>query len=68
MTLTRPVCLQCGGAVEAGARFCANCGADVSAEQGSAATRKFTATQAMHDQLLDRATTLEADGTGEHHG
>ncbi len=54
MTLTRPVCLQCGGAVEAGARFCANCGADVSAEQGSAATRKFTATQAMHDQLLDR--------------
>lgn len=54
MTLTRPVCLQCGGAVEAGARFCANCGADVSAEQGGAATRKFTATQAMHDQLLDR--------------
>ncbi len=51
---TRTVCQQCGVTVAAGARFCANCGADVSAEQGNVATRKFTSTQVMHDQLLER--------------
>jgi len=43
--------------VDAGAQFCANCGADVSAEQGLAATRRMTpasATALMHNQLLDR--------------
>lgn len=51
---TQTACQQCGVPVSAGARFCANCGADVSAEQGSAPTRRMNATQAMHDALLDR--------------
>lgn len=51
---TGTVCQQCGVMVSAGARFCANCGADVSAEQGNVATRKLSATQAMHDALLGR--------------
>jgi serine/threonine protein kinase len=51
---TRMACQQCGVMVTAGARFCANCGADVSAEQGNVATRRFTSTQAMHDRLLER--------------
>lgn len=50
-------CQRCGRAVNAGAQFCSNCGADVSAEQGFAATRRMTpasATALMHNQLLDR--------------
>ena len=50
-------CQRCGLAVNAGAQFCSNCGADVSSEQGFAATRRMTpasATALMHNQLLDR--------------
>ncbi len=50
-------CQRCGRAVDAGAQFCSNCGADVSSEQGFAATRRMTpasATALMHNQLLER--------------
>lgn len=60
---TGTACQHCGAPVNAGSRFCANCGADVSSEQGNVATRKFTSTQAMHDQLLAR---VRHAALGEH--
>lgn len=51
---TQAACQQCGLPVAAGAHFCANCGADVSAEQGSAPTRRMRVTPAMIDELLVR--------------
>ncbi|MHB1297953.1 MAG: protein kinase domain-containing protein [Gemmatimonadaceae bacterium] len=54
MMATSTVCQRCHVPVRPGARFCANCGADVSAEQGNVPTRQFTATQTMHDELLAR--------------
>ena len=41
-------CERCGAPVEAGARFCISCGADVSAQQGELATRRIS---------LDKSTT-----------
>ena len=54
MMPTSMVCQRCHAPVRPGSRFCANCGADVSSEQGNVPTRQFTATQAMHDELLAR--------------
>ncbi len=52
-------CGRCGRAVDAGSQFCANCGNDVSSEQGFAATRRMTpldnsATAIMQNDLLTR--------------
>ena len=52
-------CGRCGRAVDAGSQFCANCGNDVSSEQGFASTRRMTplntsATAVMQNDLLAR--------------
>ena len=52
-------CGRCGRAVEAGAQFCANCGNDVSSEQGFASTKRMTplnqsATAVMQNDLIAR--------------
>ncbi len=57
--MTPVTCSQCGHPVEAGVRFCAYCGNNVSGVQVDAATRQMapppaSATQAMHDTLLQK--------------
>ncbi len=51
-------CQQCGRPVDAGAQFCATCGANVSDAQGSMPTRMVaptgSATAQMHDVLLQQ--------------
>jgi hypothetical protein len=50
-------CQRCGTAVSAGEHYCSHCGADVSAEQGQASTRRFTpmgTTAVLQQELLTR--------------
>jgi eukaryotic-like serine/threonine-protein kinase len=57
VTTQAAVCQQCGRAVEAGAQFCAQCGANVSDAQGSAATAMLapaSVTAQIQDLLLDQ--------------
>jgi len=63
-------CNRCGAAVAPGARFCAVCGADVSGEQGEAATAhvaaaKTTVTATSLLAALRSATTSEYDVQAE---
>ncbi|HEX9580961.1 MAG TPA: Ig-like domain-containing protein [Gemmatimonadales bacterium] len=54
---TQAACATCGAAIEAGARFCASCGTDVSGEQGSVATRQLkpsAGTAEIRALLLER--------------
>jgi serine/threonine protein kinase len=68
-----PTCPRCGTAVTAGARACTNCGADVSGQQGQAATAYASPTDATRigvpqGGLIDalrRATVGEYEIKGE---
>ncbi len=54
---TQATCQQCGRDVVAGAKFCANCGTNVSDAQGEVATKMMPrggATAEMRDLLLER--------------
>ncbi|HKE90281.1 MAG TPA: protein kinase family protein, partial [Gemmatimonadales bacterium] len=68
-----PTCPRCGTAVTAGARACSNCGADVSGQQGQAATAyaspsdatRIGVTQGGMIDALRRATVGEYEIKGE---
>src|SRR5215510_9831856 len=68
-----PTCPKCGTAVTAGARACSNCGADVSGQQGQAATAyaspseatRIGVTQGGMIDALRRATVGEYEIKGE---
>ncbi|HXJ31582.1 MAG TPA: zinc-ribbon domain-containing protein, partial [Gemmatimonadales bacterium] len=68
-----PTCPRCGTAVTAGARACSNCGADVSGQQGQAATAYASPSDATRigvpqGGLIDalrRATVGEYEIKGE---
>ncbi|HXG45312.1 MAG TPA: protein kinase [Gemmatimonadales bacterium] len=53
--VTEAACHRCGHPVPSGARFCQNCGADVSAEQGLAPTSAVPAAgrYAPHEMILE---------------
>jgi hypothetical protein len=73
MTGATPNCPHCGTPVPAGARACANCGADVSGAQGQVATAYAAAatatrmgvTQGSLQEALQRATVGEYEIKGE---
>jgi serine/threonine-protein kinase len=73
MTAATPTCPRCATPVPAGARACANCGADVSGQQGQVATAYAAAatatrmgvTQGSLQDALQRATVGEYEVKGE---
>jgi serine/threonine protein kinase len=71
VTPTTVACPKCGAAVNAGARFCASCGTDVSPEQARISTAEVVELSppvVLEDPLLERlrdATLGEYDVSGE---
>src|SRR5262245_15170605 len=67
MSTTQMDCERCGATVEAGARFCISCGADVSAQQGELATRQISVEKSTTQQLHNRMMrTLREATIGEY--